>query len=476
MSEHLLEIRIVQPGRATGQYFSVDSETLRLEKIVRPDEPIPFDVGILPTTLTSFNEPLAVLVMGSFSHPRNTEMEARLLGALQRSAESPVLLVTPVADECSPRCLSEIGVEQRVEIVKVLSRTYPGEWLLLSVEEVEPHLHTAARRYRQKQADGKLPRLEPHWQPIRLSRPEPSYAEAERYTASEYTFYDLPYRFQHYVSECLAPDERILFALRRPAVPSQRKRSWLRREHLQEGVLILTSQRLIHLVELVPPDSANIRYGFQTSVGVVERLAGISISALGCGNLLLSTVWNARSGSASIEWETPDDSRASLDELTTLLEKFIANDPANCQLRRAGLPESPDKLPSLMDTASSDPESLLPINKHFSTALAESLVPDERTYTWAFLPEWFDRKKGAHALVVTDRRVFLLPDRSLDISLGQIATLEYTGSILESSLAINFIEQGKLQRKVIFFPYPAQDTFRNCFEATRRCMAILPLL
>jgi hypothetical protein len=475
MTEHLLEIKITQPGRTTGQYFSVDSDTLRLEKIIRPDEPIPYDVGILPTALTSFNEPLAVLVMGSLSHPRNTEMEARLVGALQRNTEAPVLLVAPVADERAPLCLNEIGVEQRTEIVRVLSRTYPGEWFLLSVEDVEPHLHTAARRYRQKQADGKLPHLDSHWQPIRMSRPEPNYAEAERYTAAEYTFHEIPYRFQHYVSEYLAPDERILFALRRPSMPSHRKRSWLCRERLQEGVLILTNHRLIHLAELVPPDSANIRYGFQTSIGVAERLAGISISAPGGRSLLLSTAWNACGGNASIAWEMPDDSRASLDELTALLEKFIADDPSDCILCRAGRPESPDKLPPLIDPASTDLESLLPINEHFSTALAKSLASDEKTYAWALLPEWFDRKKGAQALVVTDRRTFLLPDPSLDISFGRIATLEYTDSILESSLAINFIEQGKPQHKVIFFPYPAKDSFRNCFEAARRCMTVVPL-
>lgn len=476
MTEHLLEIKIVQPGRIAGQYYASDSTSLRLEKVIYPDPILPFDVGVLPTALTPFDEPLAVLVLGGLSHPMNTEMESRLLGALQRNVETPILLVSPSADGRAPQYLDELTTEQRAEMIEILNRTYPGEWRWLNAKDMESPLHTAVLRYRQKQARGNHREVDPAWKPLHLDHPVSSFTEVEHYTAAEYTFFELSYRFQHYVGEYLAPDERILFALRRPAMPSQRKRSWLRREHLQEGVLILTNQRLIHLAELVPPDSANIRYGFQTSIGMAERLAGISISTLGGGNLLLSTVWNACNGNASIEWELPDDSSASLDELTTLLGKFIADDPAECQLRRAGFPIPPDKLPSLMDAASNDPESLLPINEHFSTALAESLAPDERTYAWALLPEWFDRKKGAQALVATDRRIFLLPDRSLDITLGQIATLEYTGSILESSLAINFMKQGKLQRKVIYFPYPAQDSFRICFEAARRCMAVLPFL
>ena len=476
MNEHLLEIKIVQPGRPIGQYHAVDPDTLRLEKIIYPDQTLPFDVGILPTALTNFDEPWAALVLGGSSHPVHTEMESRLLGALQRNDETPVLLAVPAADERAPCCLDELSAGQRSEMIDMLRQTYPGEWKWRTVEEVEPMLHTATIRYRQKADRGNHRIIDPAWKPLHIGRPEPSFAEAERYTPAEYTFFELPYRFQHYVNEYLAPDERILYASRRPAMFSQRKRSWLRREHLQEGVLILTSQRLIQLTELVPPGSANIRYGFHTSIGVVERLAGISVSALGSGSLLLSTTWNARGGSASIEWEMPAYARTSLDELTTLLEKFIVDDTTTYQLRRATLPEVPEKLPTLIDTASSDPESLLPINEHFSASLTESLNTDERAYAWALLPKWLDRKKGAQALAVTDRRIFLLPDHSIDIPLAEISTLEYTGSILESWLAINFVESGKLRRKVIFFPYPAQDSFRTCFEVARRCMAVVLLV
>jgi len=475
MTEHLLEIKIVQAGRATGQYFAVDSDTLRLEKVVYPGDSLPFDLGILPTALTSFNEPFAVLVLTSVSHPVHTEMESRLLGALQRNAEAPILLVTPVVDECAIQCLDELSENQRAEIVEILHRTYPGDWQWLTTADVEPILHVATLRYRQVQARGNHRQVDPAWKPLHLSRPAPSFAEVEHYTPAEYTFFELPYRFQHYVGEHLAPDERILYALRRPAMSSWRKRSWMKREPLQEGVLILTNQRLIHLAELVPPDSANVRYGFHTAVGVLERLVSISFSELKNGSLVLTTTWRAHDGDASIEWELPNEAEASLDELTSLLEKFIVDDSNACLLRRAGLPQPPDKLPPLTDTASSDPDSLLPVNEHFSAALTGSLHPDEKAFAWALLPEWVDRKKDARVLVVTNQRMFLLPSHSLDVSLGQIATLEYTGSILRSSLTLNYFDDGKLKHNEIFFPYPAQDAFRNCFESVRRCMAMVPL-
>ncbi len=471
--DHFLEIQITQPGHATGQYRPVDVDTLRLEKIIHPIECLPFDVGILPIALTPFDEPLSVFVLGSLSHPTNTEVESRLLGAIQRAEETPFLLVTPKVDERAPQSLDCLTAEQRAEILATLNHARPGAWRWLSVAEVEPHLHSAALRYRNKKAEDRLPQFDPTWKPIHLNHPAASFTELERYTPAEYTFFELPYRFQHYVSESLAPDERILYASRRPVLSSQQNRSWLRRDHLQEGVLILTTQRLIHLAELIPPDSANIRYGFHTTVGILERLTGVTLNPLG-DNLLLRTEWRAANGTIAIEWEAPGYTRTSLEELVSLLMGFQVDADA-CALLRASPPVPPEPLPMLTDTASSDPRELLPVNDQFSNALAESLFPGERPRAWALLPKWFQTQRGAQALVVTERRIFLLPDHSLDISLDQIATLEYTSSILESSLVLNYIQNDGPQHNKILFPYPAQRFFRDCFESVRRCMAVLPL-
>jgi hypothetical protein len=88
--EHLLEIKITQPGQITGQYHPVAIDTLRLEKLIQPPECLLFDIGILPTALNQFNEPFGVLVLGSLSHPVNTEVEAKMLGAVQRMEETPL--------------------------------------------------------------------------------------------------------------------------------------------------------------------------------------------------------------------------------------------------------------------------------------------------------------------------------------------------------------------------------------------------
>ena len=472
MSEHLIDIKVAQPGRITGQYYSADSESFRLEKIIYPEEPLPFDVCILPTALTSFGEPVPGITLGSLSHPFDTEMEARLLGAVQRGEENPVLLAVPSVDGHCPHRMDDLSEGQRIEITRVLNDSKPGSWQWLTVEEVEPYLHEAATRYQKSQADGKILKLDPAWKPLNIGHPEASFAEAERYTAAEYTFYDLPHHFQHYVNEYLAPDERILYAVRRPAMPSHLKRSLLHREQLQAGVLILTNQRLIQLSELIPPDSANIRYGFHTMVGVLERLSRSSLKAVG-GSLILCSEWRSNEGAIAAEWEVPEHAHTMLEELSAFLRRFEV-DADDCALRCMTPPELPEKLPALVDTASNDPKTMTLLNEQFSAALAEALSSGERVHAWALLPEWFERKKGAQALVVTDRRIFLLPGRSFTVPLSNIATLEYTSSILESSIAANYVQKGVQHRKIINFPYPAQESFRECFEAARRCMAVIP--
>lgn len=72
---------------------------------------MPFDVGILPTTLTLFNEPLLALVLDEFSHPVNIETESRLLAAIERQDGIPMLLAAPTADERAIQCLDELTVD-----------------------------------------------------------------------------------------------------------------------------------------------------------------------------------------------------------------------------------------------------------------------------------------------------------------------------------------------------------------------------
>ena len=144
-------------------------------------------------------------------------------------------------------------------------------------------------------------------------------------------------------------------------------------------------------------------------------------------------------------------------------------------LVRAETPAPQTDLPPLRDPAANDPQELIPINKTFHQFLDNVLSTDEQFRSWALIPAWHEQNKSPRTLVVTQRRIFLLPDLTLNVPLANITTLEYTISILESYFAINYFENGAAKHCVISFPYPVQGPFQECIEMARRCMAVVPI-
>ena len=62
MNEPLLEIEFTQPGRLTGQYYPIEYDSLRLERLIYLEVKLPFDIGILPKTMSSSGNPLKVIL------------------------------------------------------------------------------------------------------------------------------------------------------------------------------------------------------------------------------------------------------------------------------------------------------------------------------------------------------------------------------------------------------------------------------
>jgi len=256
---------------------------------------------------------------------------------------------------------------------------------------------------------------------------------------------------------------------------SFQKRSWLERSTLQAGVLILTDQRLIQLAELMPPDNANIRYGYHSTLSILERFAGATLQTTGGDNLLLCSSWSAKGGVRSVEWEAAAETRTEMQELVSYLQAFRADDPTTHALRRSSPPPVPQPLPTLRDSAANEPETLVPINERFSAAVTAVLSSGEEVHAWALFPDWFTPGKRGRVLVVTDRRIFTVPDLSFDVPLASVVTLAYASSILESFLIVDYFTGSKLCQIKLPFPYPAEGAFHECLEAARRCMAVVPL-
>lgn len=262
---------------------------------------------------------------------------------------------------------------------------------------------------------------------------------------------------------------------------SQRLHSWLGNEKLQEGVLILTTQRLIQLVELVPLGNSGVRYGFRAQLGALERLVDVSVETVADKVVLLKSTWRAQGGCSSLEWESPLYTRSDIYELVGFLEKFASSKINPRALQRSTLPV-PSELPELRDPAINDPAEGKIIHRHFASAIPAMLLPSEQIYAWALWPAWFDNKGFAQVMVVTGSRLLVIADPDLkkaltmDIPLSHIATVEYAGSILNSYIELRIVESEIVQRITLKFPYSADGAFHRCFEAMRRCLAVLPLV
>jgi hypothetical protein len=223
-----------------------------------------------------------------------------------------------------------------------------------------------------------------------------------------------------------------------------------------------------------------VRYGFNARLGALERLVEIQVETLGDEAVLLKTGWEAEEGRDWLAWESPLYTRSAILELVGFLERFLPENIPPVALRRSNLP-APSDLPPLSDPSSNDPHLVSAIHQRFASTLPEHLAQNEKVHAWALWPAWYENKGYPQVLVVTDHRLLTIPDPAvrqpcgLDIRLAQLAMPEYAGSILRSYIGLNLIERGKVRQVQLGFPYPAEGAFHRCFEALRRCMAVLPL-
>ncbi len=481
MSEVIIEIH--QPGRPIGEYQQSSNGYLILKQIIYPEEHLPFDIGYIPETLSDQGELLPVLLIGETSHPPHSRVEVRLLGGIRNNGTISTLLAVAKSDKKyqNVSSINDLNDLQRDEIINRLKMFSKNGFHWLNQTEIDAIIKQARKNYRLVSIQNSQEiRTKPAWKPADSQRRVTDYTEIEHYTAAEYTFFQLPYHIQHYVSEYLDEDERILYAIQRPAMRSNIYHSWLGREKLQEGVLILTTQRLIQLVELVPLSDSGVRYGFNAQIGVVERLVDFSVEEIKDESVIIRTEWRSKMGKGLLEWETPLFTRSKVLDMLSYLEKFTPAKIKPNALQRSSFP-APAELPLLRDPASNDPQSEHFIHQRFANFIPSLLSKNEKIYTWALIPAWFENNNIAHTVVITNSRIMLVADPNhpkpllWSVPLVNITTLEYVGSVMHSYIGLHVDETEKTPLIKIKFPYSAEIAFHRCFETIRRCMAVLPL-
>ncbi len=472
-----LWLTVRSAGRVYARYRLEEGQTF-LEAVHLPERECPFDAGTLDNAIWPDGEALHAILLGAVSHSPGTRVAVRLLGALAGEGGRPDWFVcVPEADPTTQGWHSpnDLPHDLTSALLQILENEEMVALRWLAPEQAEEMVREARRNYRLLQKN--TPRSSaPAWKPADRYGGVTDFTEAEHYTAAEYTFFQLPYRFQDYLGQHLSDDERGLYALWRPSMTSRLQKRFFKRTRLNEGVLFLTTQRLIYLVELVPPDRSGVRYGFRAVSGALERLRAYKILRPAEHSVVLQTEWEARGGVQSLQWEFPLSGLSALRELLSLLEPCLPQN-ATRALRRATWPSPPDPLPPLTDPAANDPAPLRELDARFRRWLDDGFA-DEPVYAWALWPAWEKEDGVAEALIVTQKRVLIAADPAakrpfrLDVPLTDIAVLDFQASILGSAITLHIPRGGEVEEVRLSFPYPAVAAFRSAYESLRRGVAL----
>lgn len=480
-------IKIVAPGDDCNIYTcDKHSRTMRLAGVHRTETPQPLDVGIIPDSAPPDEDELPVLLFRHRALFPNCAVSARPLGLLtlrNKTQTHEIVVAVPGADDAWAdwREIEDVPAAQRSVVAALAATVYntDGEssavWTDAACARKLIHQRKQAARLVQAQS-AKGGQAAPAWKPIGYRALGARRAsEIEPHSDAEYAYLQLPIRFQGYINEYLQDSERILFAVRRPAMRSAVQRALLRRTALQEGLLLITDQQVVLACEIMPPDLTGIRYGYAIEGGVPERVASASVRRL-TDRALLDITWQTRTASQTTTWEFPEVAEAELTEAAALLRGWqpVARDT---RLRRAYGPQAAEV--QWCDPGSPDPTAVAPLADRLTQALRAELERDERTLATALLPAWAAADKCARGLAVTDRRMLWLADPAsnrkqspVTYGLNQIGALEFRSSIIESWLAFHMLSPTGPQRIVLAFPYTAAD-FRACYIALRQQLVAL---
>ncbi len=491
-----IEVRVVSAGDDCACYtYDPAIGGLRLSGFHRAALPTPFDYAEVPDSSADGDDNAPVwLIMPRSAFP-GAVVTARPIGLLvsrDGAREWRRVIAVAAADPQSASIITpdDLPAEQRQALMDFACREGAHTSSPTVVWEPAQAAHAWIQQARQQARLARAGRKQgpayPAWKPLgykvagarRLS-------EAEPHSEAEYAYHQLPFRFQKYVDEYLAPSERILFAVNRPAMkgaPALRsgsgqafKRLFAPRPTLQEGILFITDQQLTLVTEIVPPDSANIRYGYIAHTAPPERVAAMDVALPHQGIATLNIVWRAAQGQQTTLWEFPAEAADELREAVAIVSRWQP-EPNDRRLRRA-TPPDPLQIP-LRDPASNSADDIAPVAARLEAAITSELRPRETVLARALLPAWVEHRGYAEALVITNQRLLRIPDPAAashlpcSRDLADLASVEFSMSILESYLAVYTVREGRTQVERIVFPYTGTG-FKECFTALRRQMAVV---
>lgn len=471
-----VDVTVESPKSDSNVYeWDAKAQVIRLRGIRYRAASLPFERGTVANSLTAYGESLPALLAITLPTFEGCTVNARVVGALEREGETTLQIIVAVAaadtrlahvDDCAtlePNAQAYIENELRDG----------ARWL--DANAAFHIAHAARQRWVLTRGDGGTERAVPAWQADEEEAVRADERGVPRHSLAEARLYTLPLRFQNYVASLLASDERILLWVHRPLITHARL-GVFRREVLRQGVLVITNQQCLWMVDPVTPSHTVGGYGYVARTFAVERLRQARLEENKALRVVLELT-NAPGAVESFAIEFPPFARSDLEQVVRVLNAFVPRAKETRLIRRLDFQPIARELG---DPTTSDAEGTRATLKKLREVLAHE-IDGETIYAQAFIPAW----GGAKLLTVTNRHLLAhaLPHtfdtssraRVTRIPLAAIGTVEICNSALGSWFRVWLPTREGLEKWEMSFPVVFAREFGECALALRVLLAKMPL-
>ncbi len=479
MDQHALQIVIEAPGRDYQTYaYDPQTQTLHLTGIVYTGWRLPGDLALVPDTLTANSRPLDVLLVGNLANAPGVRVDARPIGLLLVSAggtTDAVVVAVPNADATFAHIsdASDLAPVRRAEIEQffatheLVGGASRREVQWCGIRDADRVIRAARRTARL--AKNKQPKSAraPAWKPIARITNGGQHAA---HTPAELSLFSLPYRFQEYVGDLLLPAERILRFVSRPPLRAGRLMGGTQ-EH--EGLLVVTDQQVLWMVDVLPPQPGIVGYGYAATVGVLERLDAARVHDDDLPLLELSFRAPA-GGSETFSIRFHPTQAAALSEVVSFLARFLPQ--ANTRrLRRVFVPDPDEPLGAPYENAGDLPDASGAVER-LRNRRAPLLEPGEQIRAEGLAIDLGNRRYPAALLSVTNRRALLVHDGAIpeSIDFARVTSLQLGYSVMGPWLSVKQAAGQRPQVIRMDIPLIAFSPFNRCFLAMRQALVAQP--
>lgn len=463
------DVRVEIPQTHTATYRPASEETVRFSGVWQAEITYPANWGSLPGTLTSAGEPLGVWLLSSVPIAPQTLVKARAIGALtwhQASESRSVILAVPEADPAMAHLhgWDDLPADQRAALL--LGVPDPQGAQCQGAFDAVQIIRAARRMARLARVGQSTGPATPVWQPtagaFRVSEGMP-------HTLAELSLQRLPLRYQEYVAQMLAPDERILFFVPRPALHTPHRGLLDRQTRHNQGILVVTDQQVLWMVDALPPMEIVKGYGYIAKSCVLAHIVMARLVEEGDIVRFELALRSPAGGQEQVSIPFPKASRGLLRQVLAYLDPFLPGRRDSSLLRLSHLPATETALEDLIEHGDEATRALLP----GWTARLQALLEDEETVVaQAVVPVWAEGPP--RLLTVTDQRVLLLSDDQADgtqtLPLSHITSAELSHSVMQSWMRLWVAHAEGLTPVRLEFPLVTLNAFTRAYVAIRQAL------